>query len=70
MTGVASIECLLAQSKPRIPEEVIDGQELRHDPRLGVGGLGGEDRVPEPLVLSTDDLRHEGLVEPVRRPIQ
>jgi hypothetical protein len=35
---------------PRISEEVIDGEELGHHAFFRVGGLGGEDRIPEPLV--------------------
>jgi len=34
----------------------MDGQKLRHEPRLGVGRVRGEHRVTEPLLLPPHDL--------------
>ena len=59
----------LADPQAGIGEEVIDGKKLRHESRLGIDRLSREDRVPKPLVLSSDDLRHERPVEPVSRPV-
>ena len=58
-------EWLGTQSKSRVGKEVVDGQQLRHESRLGIGGLRRDHSVPEPLVLSTDDLPQERPVEPV-----
>jgi hypothetical protein len=44
---------------------VVDAQQLGEGAGLGVGFLGGEDGVAEPLVASRDDFFKERLVEDV-----
>ena len=60
----------LRHSRGRVPEQVIDAEELGHEACAGVGLLGGEQGVAQAFVLAAGEGGHERAVVLVRRAVE
>lgn len=50
-------------SASRVSQQVVNAEKLRKGAGFGVGGLRGEHRIAEPLVVVGKQLREERFVE-------